>query len=162
MQEIWTPRCLLAEIGSGEADRLIEIFEDPETQRFLPDLSKMIHEKGGINVFLDAFNQDVEDGSGLLYGIYQGGIVIGFIAIMGIPENPFIFYAVHPEKRRHGYMAESIKALMEYMDSTGICRLLSTYVALDNIASEKILTQVGFILDRYDAEERMNIYTKQF
>ena len=71
--------------------------------------------------------------------------ITGFCVQGDTAEVGFMFL---PEYHGYGYATESLKALMDYSKSEFGIHRYSAVVTEDNVGSEKVLTKVGFVLDR--------------
>lgn len=150
----------LSPIRQGDGAALISIMADEETQRFLPQLCNLFDEINGFPILLHSFEQYQKDGTGFLLGIRRDYDLLGFIAIMDIPQCPSIFYAMHPKYRGKGIMKECVKEVLEYLSINKMCSYVQTYVSTENERSQNLLFKLGFERTEKSNEEDMVIYVK--
>lgn len=139
-----TRRCLLAAMTPADIPVLRQILDDEETQRFLPELCGVLQTEDNMRQFIQTFHHYLQHDEGILWGIYHGDAFVGFIAIMEIPDNPTLFYDMHPAYRRKGLMKESVKEVVSYMESQSLTRLIRTELYENNSISKHILESCGF------------------
>lgn len=149
--ELSTPRCILRRLEINDVPVLKEVFDDPLTQRFLPELNELCSSEEGIVRMLDSFDIYTLSDEGFLWGITIGDVLAGFIAVMDLTDNPTVFYAVHPSFRSRGYMKECVRELILYLCETGRCSFVQTDVYEGNVASISLLMSSGFVVtDKID------------
>ena len=152
-QRIFTLRCILDIITEEECSTLKEIFEDTQTKRFLPEIYELIDKPDGVQTFISVFNQYHDNDQGVLLGIYKNDALLGFVAVMDLPENPTLFYATHPEMRSQGYMKESVSYVIDYLRKMQCCQHISTDTYKENYASLNILKGLGFMIHKEDEKK---------
>lgn len=140
-----TNRCCLMAIGAEQLPAMHQVMVDADSQRFLPELYDLIKTDEGMQQMLRSFDCYLANGEGFLWGIYAGDSLIGFIAAMDCTSQPILFYAMHPEYRRKGFMSECLPLVVDYLYLTGICQSLQTEVYNDNLASRRLLSALGFV-----------------
>lgn len=149
--KIKTYRCVLNCISNADIPILQQIFDDEATKCYLRELNELISSKEGIRKFLDSFNCYVNRNEGILWGIYLNSKLVGFIAIMDMPDNPTLFYAMHPDYRLQGIMKECIIEVTNFISKQIYCNFLQTEVYKDNDISINILQSADFkIIDFND------------
>lgn len=139
-----TDRCTLSAITQSDIPVLRGILDDSETQRFLPELCEEFQTEESLRKFVESFDKYIFQNEGILWGIRKDNTLIGFIAIMDMPDNPTIFYAMHPDFRNRRYMKECLTATMQFVKDCEACQGLQTEVYQDNIISRKLLNDMGF------------------
>ncbi len=83
------------------------------------------------------------------------GNKIGVTGFRVRDKNAEVGYLLLPEYHGFGYATESLVALIDYSKmQLGICNF-SAVVTDGNIASEKVLTKTGFVLDRVQSDSHM-------
>ena len=92
-------------------------------------------------------------GEVILWGIREESTLIGFIGIIGIPDYPSLFYAMHPNYRGKGIMTECITEITQWFVEIYPTLQLHTEVYKNNIQSQKILSRQGFKLIDSDADK---------
>lgn len=149
--KIKTYRYILNCISNADIPILQEIFDDEATKYYLRELNELVFSKDGIRQFLDSFSCYVNCNEGILWGIYLNSKLVGFIAIMDMPDNPTLFYAMHPDYRLQGIMKECIIEVTNFISKQTYCNFLQTEVYKDNDISINILQSADFkIIDFND------------
>lgn len=141
---LYTDSCILSAVTTEDIPIMGQILDDSETQRFLPELCQEFPTYESLLQFIASFNAYLLQDEGVLWGIHKGNILIGFIAIMDISNNPTLLYAMHPDYRNKGYMKKCLIELIEFVDEIKLCNLLNSEVILGNDISQKLLFSVGF------------------
>lgn len=136
--------CTLNEIEENDIAALRTIFSDADTQRYLPDLCDVANTDEGIKQILKSFRTYMSKNDGILWGIRNHGILIGFVATMDLSTNPTIFFAMNSKYRNRGYMKESVSLVTQYMCAAKFSNELHTEVDVNNIASQKVLEHCGY------------------
>lgn len=134
-----TNRCVLSQITCADVTLLWEIFNDNLFSKFLPELSDVFVSQESLKTFIGTFNNYFGDGSGILWGIRLNGKLVGFIAIMDIPDHATLFYAMHPEYRNMRIMSEAIDEVVNFWTLNYSQITLNTEVYRANSASLAIL-----------------------
>ena len=134
-----TNRCVLSQITCADVTILWEIFNDNLFSKFLPELSDVFVSQESLKTFIGTFNNYFEDGSGILWGIRLNEKLVGFVAIMDIPDNATLFYAMHPEYRNMRIMSEAIDEVVIFWTLNYSQIPLNTEVYRANSASLAIL-----------------------
>lgn len=151
--EINTPRCLLNRITEKDIPGLQEIFNDQLTEKYLPELYELVGLGNGISRFVSAFDSYWTNNEGILWGIRHNESLIGFIAIMDLPENPVLFYAMHPNYRHMGYMGECIYKIIDVLCQKGTYGHIESEVYKDNIVSISLLKAANFEITRSNEQK---------
>ena len=151
--DISTTYSLLTRISEDDLSRLKEVFDDVDTRRFLPELYELLDAPDGLQRLTSTFDLYAQNGEGYLWGIKHNNELAGFVAVMDISYEPAVFYAMHPDSRSHGYMKESISAVIDYLQKYGLCHYISTDVYKENLISIHILEQLGFNIYTEDEEK---------
>lgn len=140
---IQTHRCSLSAVSRNDIPVLLQIINDAETRRFMPDLCEVFHTPESLNAFINSFGQYLLHNQGVLWGIRVQDKLIGFIGVMDIPDNATLFYAVHPDYRKHGYLKEALAVVIRFINDSNLCPSIHSEVFADNYISQKILTELG-------------------
>ena len=148
--KIIASRFVLDRIKEEEIPALIEIFEDTQTRRFLPEIYELIDIPDGVRTFISTFEHYLDNDQGVLWGIYKNEVVIGFVAVMDLHEHPTLFYAMHPKMRSQGYMKASVSYIIDFLRKNRCCQMISTDVHKDNYVSQNILKNLGFVIQEED------------
>lgn len=136
--------CTLNEIERNDIAALRTIFSDAYTQRYLPDLCDIAQTDDGIQQILKSFHTYLSKNKGILWGIRQKTYLIGFIGIIGIPDYPSLFYAMHPNHRGKGIMTECVAEAVEWFHTIHPTLSLHTEVYKGNIPSIQLLQRNNF------------------
>lgn len=140
LPELSTFHCLLTRIRETDLGNIQQIIEDKPFQTFLPDLYDLLKTEQGCKVFFSSFSKYEQEGSGLLWAIRISDLLIGFVAIMDIPRNSTIFYAIHPLYRGKGYAKECVKAVVSWYDRNHSGHPLHTEIHECNKASLHVVS----------------------
>lgn len=135
---------ILDRINDKDVPRMLEIFKNEETRRFLPELTEAIREEEDVRFFLKNIKMSQSTGEVILCGIRQESNLIGFIGIIGIPKYPSLFYAMHPNHRGNGIMTECVGELVEWFQTNHPTLPLHTEVYKSNIPSIHLLLHNNF------------------
>lgn len=134
----------LDRINDNDVPQMTEIFKDEETKRYLPELTEAIREEDDVLFFLNNVRMSESTGEVILWGIRQESLLIGFIGIIGIPDYPSLFYAIHPNYRDKGIMSESVAEAVEWFHTNHPVLPLHTEVYKDNTPSFHLLQRNCF------------------
>jgi len=140
-----TARCILSAVTSADIPVLRQILDDADTQRFLPELCDAFQTEESLKQLIAFFDSYIRHNEGFLWGIRKEDTFIGFIAVMDIPDNPTLFYAMHPAYRNQGLMKESLKDVIDYTKEKNLFNKLQTEVYQDNEKSLYVLKSCNFI-----------------
>lgn len=155
--EIRTVRCILKCISNDNIPVLKAIFEDDETQKYLPELYPLIDESYGVINLILAFDSYSESGDGYLWGIHNEDKLLGFVAVVDLSCKPALFYAMHPNYRSQGYMKESLASLIDFLRDARSCQIITTEVYRTNEVSLYILRSLGFDASCID-DDKIQMY----
>lgn len=158
--EIYTNSTLLCEIQDKDISSLRVIFQDKDTQRFLPELYELVKTESGMRQYLVSSRNLFLQGEGILWGIYDSGILEGLVGIIDITSTPTIYYAIHPKYRNKGIMTDVLNFVILYLQQFSICKCLLTEIIVGNIPSQRILTRYGFQL--IENKDNRLYYYKEF
>lgn len=155
--ELETSRCKLYTVGEDDLPALMAIFSDDETQKFLPELCDVAKTGDEIRQIIKSFRTYLKNGEGVLWGIRYDDVLVGFVAIMDIPENPTIFYAMASQYRGKGIMTECVTDVVGWFRQTHPSLPLLSEVYKENVASVKVLEKNGFCQCK---EDEIKVYLK--
>jgi RimJ/RimL family protein N-acetyltransferase len=89
--------------------------------------------------------------------IVENGEVVGLCSITRPPANGSIDigYGIAPSRRRRGIATRAIAAIVDWARTAPDLREITAETAIDNIASQQVLTRNGFVRtgERFDAED---------
>ena len=77
----------------------------------------------------------------------ESGIIVGDFCFKGLSDDGVIEigYGLKEEYRHHGYMTEAVKVITEWALSQDGVKQVEAETDAENIASQKVLLQSGFI-----------------
>lgn len=142
--KITTSRCELDRICRKDIPILQSILCDDITGKYFPELYDFTTSEDDMKQLLSSFDNLFVRKEGILWGIFLMNELIGFIAVMDIPDYSTLLYAMHPAHRSKGYMCECITAVIDYISRNKICDYLRSEVYGGNIASIKLLQAANF------------------
>lgn len=148
-----TDRCTLETVTQEDIPMLFEILNDAETQRFLPELCSVLKTEESILEFISTFNSYISRDERIIWGVRKDYTFIGFIAIIDIPDNPTLFYAMHPVFRNRGYMKECLTVIIQFLHKSNLCSKIQTEVYKENNCSQHLLTDIGFMPYKMDNQK---------
>lgn len=131
-------------ITEKDVQPMMEILADKETKRFMPELNEAIREEDDVRFFLNNINIAQPSGEAFLGGIRHDSDLVGFIGIIGIPDYPSLFYAMHPHHRGKGIMTECVATVIEWFRNNYLFLPLHTEVYKDNAPSIQLLLRNEF------------------
>ena len=147
---LYTARCVLSTVTSADILVLCQILDDADTRRFLPELCEVFQTEGSLKQFIASFDKYLQQNEGILWGIRKEDTFIGFIAIMDTPDNPTLFYAMHPAYRNQGLMKESLVKTEQYICENKVCQMISSEAYYENTISKKLLRDIGLQVYKED------------
>ncbi len=151
MIPIVTERLTLREVTHDDAAFILELLNTPTFIRFIGDRGVRSIEDA-LRYIDERYLASYRDFGYGLYGVVENasGKLIGacgFVRRDALP-GPDIGFSFLPECEGKGYGFESATAVMEYgRDVLGFDKVLAI-TSLDNAASEKLLTKLGFTFDK--------------
>lgn len=147
-----TLRCKLESIGFDDISTLRQIFNDDATKQYLRELNDLTSTEENLTIFINSFDRYAYNNQGFLWGVKFDSKLVGFIAIMDIPDYPTLFYAIHPSYRSQGIMKECATQVINYLSEKNICSCIHSEVYKDNYISIKLLESIGF--EKIDSDEQ--------
>lgn len=139
-----TQRCVLNRITDEDIPVMRQIFKDVLTQKYLPELRSLVRTDKGIRQILQSFDFYLSKDEGVIWAIRLSDALIGFVAIMDLSSKPTVFYALHPDFRKNGYMQESVAMSVQYILEKGLNYYVQTEVHNENMNSINLLQSIGF------------------
>lgn len=144
---------LLTPVQDSDVPQMTEIFKDEKTKRYLSELTEAIREEDDVRFFLNNVRMSESTGEVIFWGIREGSTLIGFIGIIGIPDYPSLFYAMHPNHRGKGIMTECVAKAEEWFHTNHPTLPLHTEVYKGNIPSIHLLQKNKFIQFNEDEQK---------
>lgn len=95
---------------------------------------------------IDSFFWAYHKGNGVLWGIFQKGLFVGFIGLVDLPYEPILFYAMDKNYRRKGMMKKCVNRVTALVHDCGF-PLIKTQVHKGNLASIRVLVGCGYLCD---------------
>lgn len=142
-----TERLVLREITMDDAEAIFSCFSNENvTQYYGQETLKNIKQA---EEFVEFFSNSFKEKRGVRWGVERKGTqgligTIGFNAWSPKHKRAEIGYEIHPEQWKKGFAYEAIVKVIQYgLDELQLNRI-GAVVFLDNEASNKLLTKVGF------------------
>ncbi|KOS68626.1 acetyltransferase [Lysinibacillus contaminans] len=142
-----TDRLLLREITLDDSESIFNCFSNDEVTRYYgQDTFENIEQAEKIVEF---FLINFKEKRGIRWGIERKGTkgiigTIGFNAWSPNHKRAEIGYEIHPEQWRNGYTLEALSKVVSYgFETMGLTRI-GAVVFIENEASNKLLTKIGF------------------
>ncbi len=82
--------------------------------------------------------------TGMWFSVLLDGVMIGYVCFSGEGDAIEVGYSFHSSVHGRGYAFESISALLDILESTGVVGKFTAGTALDNLPSVKLLKRLGF------------------
>jgi RimJ/RimL family protein N-acetyltransferase len=151
MNELLTPRLILAPLAHGDAPFIMELVNSPGWLQYIGD--RHVHSMEDAIAYLDngPLKSYRENGFGLLrVSLRDSGTPIGMCGLLRRPEldGPDIGFAFLPAYHRQGYAAEAVKATLTLARETLHLPEVLAIVQADNEASIGLLVRNGFLFDQ--------------
>ncbi|ALC90759.1 acetyltransferase [Bacillus sp. FJAT-18017] len=142
-----TERLNLREIREDDAQSIFSCFSNDKVTRFygqetLNDIAQAKH-------FIDFFSKNYKEKRGIRWGIERKGTneligTIGFNAWSPKHKRAEIGYEIHPDFWSQGYTSEAVSKVLSYGFEVMELTRIGAVVFLENEASNKLLTKLGF------------------
>ncbi|MFF2587719.1 GNAT family N-acetyltransferase [Peribacillus butanolivorans] len=142
-----TERLILREITKEDAEGIFACFSNENVTRYYGQETLESIEEA--EKFVDFFSNNYNEKRGIRWGIEKKetkGIfgTIGFNAWLPKHKRAEIGYEIHPEQWGKGYASEAVSRVLTYgFDVMNLTRI-GAVVFLNNEASNKLLTNIGF------------------
>ncbi|KRF62627.1 acetyltransferase [Bacillus sp. Soil768D1] len=142
-----TERLILREITKEDAEGIFACFSNENVTRYYGQETLENIEEA--EKFVDFFSNNYNEKRGIRWGIEKRetkGIIgtIGFNAWLPKHKRAEIGYEIHPEQWGKGYASEAVSRVLTYgFDVMNLTRI-GAVVFLNNEASNKLLTNIGF------------------
>ena len=132
---------------SDEGMRLvIEKESDPEMKQAYMEMLEGSLSNSDKRIWYAIWNMELKD---------ESGIIVGDFCFKGLSDDGVIEigYGLKEEYRHHGYMTEAVKVITEWALSQDGVKQVEAETDAENIASQKVLLQSGFISNGKMGEE---------
>ncbi|MFC7686510.1 GNAT family N-acetyltransferase [Ureibacillus sp. GCM10028918] len=142
-----TERLNLREVTKEDTAAIFACFSNENVTRYYGE-ETLIHIEQA-EKFVDFFSKNYEAKRGIRWGIEikgSEGIIgtIGFNAWSPKHKRAEIGYEIHPDYWRNGYTSEALSEILAYgFEMLGL-RRIGAVVFMENDASNKLLTKIGF------------------
>ncbi|MEJ9233016.1 GNAT family N-acetyltransferase [Peribacillus butanolivorans] len=142
-----TERLILREITKEDAEGIFACFSNENVTRYYGHETLESIEEA--EKFVDFFSNNYNEKRGIRWGIEKKetkGIIgtLGFNAWLPKHKRAEIGYEIHPEQWGKGYASEAVSRVLTYgFDVMNLTRI-GAVVFLNNEASNKLLTNIGF------------------
>ena len=142
-----TERLKLREIKKEDAAGIFACFSNDNVTRYYGQ--ETLQNIEGAEKFVDFFSKNFNEKRGIRWGIELKGEkeiigTIGFNAWFPKHKRAEIGYEIHPDHWRKGYTSEAVSKVLSYgFDVMDLTRI-GAVVFLENEASNKLLTKIGF------------------
>ena len=141
-----TERMYLYSLSDEEMRLVIEKESDPEMKQAYTEMLEGSLSNPDKRIWYAIWNMELKD---------ESGIIVGDFCFKGLSDDGVIEigYGLKEEYRHYGYMTEALKAITEWALSQESVKQVEAETNAENIASQKVLLQSGFISNRKRGEE---------
>ena len=139
-------RMYLYPLSDEEMRLVIEKESDPEMKQAYTEMLEGCLSNSDKRIWYAIWNMELKD---------ESGIIVGDFCFKGLSDDGVIEigYGLKEEYRHHGYMTEAVKAITEWALSQESVKQVEAETDAENIASQKVLLQSGFISNGKMGEE---------
>lgn len=141
-----TERMYLYPLSDEEMRLVIEKESDPEMKQAYTEMLEGSLSNPDKRIWYAVWNMELKD---------ESGIIVGDFCFKGLSDDGVIEigYGLKEEYRHYGYMTEALKAITEWALSQESVKQVEAETDAENIASQKVLLQSGFISNGKMGEE---------
>ena len=141
-----TERMYLYPLRDEEMRLVIEKESDPEMKQAYMEMLEGSLSNSDKRIWYAIWNMELKD---------ESGIIVGDFCFKGLSDDGVIEigYGLKEEYRHHGYMTEAVKVITEWALSQDGVKQVEAETDTENIASQKVLLQSGFISNGKMGEE---------
>ena len=141
-----TERMYLYSLSDEEMRLVIEKESDPEMKQAYTEMLEGSLSNPDKRIWYAIWNMELKD---------ESGIIVGDFCFKGLSDDGVIEigYGLKEEYRHHGYMTEAVKVITEWALSQDGVKQVEAETDAENIASQKVLLQSGFISNGKMGEE---------
>ena len=141
-----TERMYLYSLSDEEMRLVIEKESDPEMKQAYTEMLEGSLSNPVKRIWYAIWNMELKD---------ESGIIVGDFCFKGLSDDGVIEigYGLKEEYRHHGYMTEAVKVITEWALSQDGVKQVEAETDAENIASQKVLLQSGFISNGKMGEE---------
>lgn len=166
MPMIPTRRLQLRSFDEKDADAAIRILTDEEVKKtyMVPDFP----DRAAAQKLFDRLLQLSLEKDRIVYGIYSGNILVGFLNDVERKDTEIeLGYVIHPEHQNQGYATEALRAAIEELFRIGY-DVVKTGAFQENAASIRVMQKSGMALMdlteelEYRGEKHICIYYAKY
>lgn len=141
-----TERMYLYPLSDEEMRLVIEKESDPETKQAYTEMLEGCLSNADKRIWYAIWNMELKD---------ESGIIVGDFCFKGLSDDGVIEigYGLKEEYRHHGYMTEAVIAITEWALSQDGVKQVEAETDAENIDSQKVLVQSGFVSNGKVGEE---------
>ena len=141
-----TERMYLYSLSNEEMRLVIEKESDLEMKQAYAEMLEGSLSNPDKRIWYAIWNMELKD---------ESGIIVGDFCFKGLSDDGVIEigYGLKEEYRHHGYMTEAVKVITEWALSQDGVKQVEAETDAENIASQKVLLQSGFISNGKMGEE---------
>ena len=141
-----TERMYLYPLSDEEMRLVIENESDHEMKPAYTEMLEGSLSNSDKRIWYAIWNMELKD---------ESGIIVGDFCFKGLGDDGVIEigYGLKEEYRHHGYMTEAVKVITEWALSQDGVKQVEAETDAENIASQKVLLQSGFISNGKMGEE---------
>ena len=141
-----TERMYLYPLSDEEMRLVIEKESDPETKQAYTEMLEGCLSNADKRIWYAIWNMELKD---------ESGIIVGDFCFKGLSDDGVIEigYGLKEEYRHHGYMTEAVIAITEWALSQDGVKQVEAETDAENIDSQKVLFQSGFVSNGKVGEE---------
>ena len=141
-----TERMYLYPLSDEEMRLVIENESESEMKQAYTEMLEGSLSNSDKRIWYAIWNMELKD---------ESGIIVGDFCFKGLSDDGVIEigYGLKEEYRHYGYMTEALKAITEWALSQESVKQVEAETDAENIASQKVLLQSGFISNGKMGEE---------
>ncbi len=148
--DLQTPRLRIRALAEADLHDLMAVNGDPEVTRFLP-YATWVHMEDALSWF-NRMQALKATGTGVQLVLQEqgGGPVVGTVLLFKLDEASArleLGYVLARARWGRGLMAEALFAVITHCFAAAKLRRIEAEVNPDNIASNKLLAKLGFVLE---------------
>lgn len=150
--ELQTNRLQLWQFRDNDAAALYFLRSDEQVMRYI-DRPRAQSEED-IRLFIERAKTDIEQGTGLSWGICLQGedALIGYIGYWRMQPSNFrseVGYALHPDHQGKGLAREALEAVIDFGFNQMGLHSMEANINPGNDASRQLLLRCGFVKEAY-------------
>jgi ribosomal-protein-alanine N-acetyltransferase len=149
---IRTSRLLLRALHPTDMEALFFLRSDEEVMRYIDrPRAQQLHD---IKIFIEQANADIEERTGLTWGICfpDQNTLFGYIGYWRMQPSNYraeVGYALHPDYQGKGFAREALEAVIDFGFNQMGLHSIEANINPDNDASRQLLLRCGFVKEAY-------------